>query len=65
MFIRQLSNLELPIETGRWHDVPFNERKCTLCNQNDLGDDFHYLLKYTYFEVERKQLHKPYYHTRS
>ena len=56
-------NYKLPIETGRWHDVPLNERRCTLCNQNDLGD-FHYSLKYGYFEVERKQLLKTYCYTR-
>ena len=46
-------NYNLSIKTGRWHDVPLNERKCTLCNQTVLGDDFHYLLKCTYFEVEQ------------
>ena len=57
-------NYKLPIETGRWHDVPYNERKCTLCNQNELGDDFHYLMKCSFFETERKALLRPYYYSR-
>ena len=57
-------NYKLPIETGRWHDVPYNERKCTLCNQHVLGDDFHYLMKWGFFETERKELLRPYYYNR-
>ena len=55
---------KLPIETGRWHDVPYNERKCTLCNQNELGDDFHYLMKCSFFETKRKALLRPIYYNR-
>lgn len=58
------SNYKLPIEVGRWHNVPLNERKCTLCNQNDLGDDMHYLLKCGFFDNERKKFLKPYYYRR-
>ena len=57
-------NYKLPIETRRWHDVPCNERKCTLCNQKDLGDDFHYLMKCSFFETERKELLRPYHYNR-
>ena len=31
-----------------------NDRTCTLCNQSDIGDEFHYLLKCTHFETERR-----------
>ena len=57
-------NYKLPIETGRWHDVPYIERKCTLRNRNELGDDFHYLMKCSFFETERKELLRPYYYNR-
>ena len=40
------------------------EENTAISNQNDLGYGFHYLLKCAYFEVERKQLLKPYYYTR-
>ena len=39
------SNFKLPIETGRWGHIPRSERKCKLCNSNDIGDEFHYLFK--------------------
>jgi hypothetical protein len=37
------SNINIPIETGRWNNTPRSERKCTLCINDDLGDEFHYL----------------------
>ena len=36
------SNLKIPIETGRWHNIPVNERICHKCNEN-IGDEFHYM----------------------
>ena len=39
------SNFKLPIETGRWVHIPRSERKCNLCDSNDIGDEFHYLFK--------------------
>ena len=46
------SNYKLPVEIGRWNNTPFGERKCPLCNLNDIGDDFHYLLKCSFFETD-------------
>ena len=36
------SNIKFPIETGRWTNIPKNERLCNLCREN-LGNEFHYL----------------------
>ena len=36
------SNLHLPIETGRWYNIPREDRICTLCNEN-IGDEYHIL----------------------
>ena len=58
------ANFKLPIETGRWENVNIEDRKCMLCDKNDLGDDFHYLLTCPYFEHDRTTLLKPYYYTR-
>ena len=33
------------IEKGRWFDVDRNERYCTLCNGNEIGDEFHLLFQ--------------------
>ncbi|KAL4240926.1 hypothetical protein ACF0H5_001709 [Mactra antiquata] len=37
-------NHYLPAEVGRWHNIPLSDRKCLLCNKNDIGDEMHYLL---------------------
>jgi len=36
-------NLKLPIETGRWRNIPLDERYCTLCEDQLIGNEFHYL----------------------
>jgi hypothetical protein len=33
------SNLRIPIETGRWYNIPKDERVCILCGQS-IGDEF-------------------------
>ena len=58
------SNHRLPIETGRWENVPFDDRKCQLCHKDELGDEFHYLFCCNYFETERKRHLKPYFYKR-
>ena len=40
------TNHRFPIETGRWQKIDRQERKCTLCTKNDIGDEFHYLFIY-------------------
>ena len=37
------SSHKLPVEVGRWKNTIYAERKCSLCNKNDIGDEFHYL----------------------
>ena len=58
------SNYYLPIETGRWNKIPLEDRICTLCNENDIADEFHYLLKCQFFNHPRTQFLHPYYYTR-
>lgn len=50
------ANHKLPIETGRWNNTDISERKCTKCNANDLGDEFHYLFQWPYFKTDRIRL---------
>ena len=38
------TNNRLPIETGRWLNIPKVDRLCTLCHI-EIGDEFHFLLK--------------------
>jgi hypothetical protein len=37
------SNLRLPIETGRWYNIPRADRKYNFCG-NGIGDEYHILL---------------------
>ena len=34
------SNHRLPIEVGRYVNLERNDRKCELCNVNDIGDEY-------------------------
>ena len=49
------SNHKLPIEVGRYVNLERKDRKCELCNVNDIGDEFHYLLVCIYFDSDRKK----------
>jgi hypothetical protein len=35
------SNLYLPIATGRWDNIPREERICHLCKET-IGDEYHF-----------------------
>jgi hypothetical protein len=54
-------NHRLPIEVGRWHNIPINERTCFLCYSN-IGDEYHYILECKHFEDLRKKHIKRYYY---
>lgn len=43
LFRFRTSNHKLPIETGRWNNVPRNQRFCNLC-KNNIGDEYHYIM---------------------
>ena len=58
------TNHKLPVEIGRWSNVPLEERTCTKCSRNCLGDEFHYLLECDYFIPERQHLIKKIFYTR-
>jgi hypothetical protein len=53
----RLNNHKLPVEYGRWKNIPRELRICNLCNTADLGDEFQkcsYLLKCDFFSEKRK-----------
>ena len=56
-------NFRLPIEFNSWTSFykPVNERKCSICNQNDLGDEYHYIMKCPVFKEIREIYLKKYY----
>lgn len=57
------ANHKLSIETGRWNNVDLPDRKCQLCTKNDLGDEYHYLLRCPYFKNERRVYIDPHFCT--
>jgi hypothetical protein len=34
---------KLPVENGRWKNIARENRICPLCNNGEIGDEFHYL----------------------
>ena len=54
-------NHRLPIEVGRWRGIPANDRKCPYCN--DIGDEFHYILKCSKFKHQRCKYIRKYFFT--
>jgi len=55
------SNHRLPVEVGSYSNIPRNERLCKLCNSNQLGDEYHFVLECNHFSLVRKGLIKAYY----
>ena len=49
------SNHMLPIERGRHLNIERIERRCKLCDVNDIGDEYHYLFCCSFFAEERKK----------
>ena len=45
----------LPIETGRWQNIPREERFCRLCNSRELGDEYHYIMSCKALDNERQR----------
>lgn len=53
------NNHRLPIVTGRYNRQDRLERLCTLCEMGDVGDEYHYLLRCSYFSSARQKFIKP------
>ena len=56
------SNHKLPIEKGRYRNLPRYERHCNLCNTEKVGDEFHFLLECHMLDnIRTKYIPKYYY----
>ena len=54
-------NHKLPIQKGRWNDIPRDERLCSKCDTRDIGDEFHCIMSCPHFnEQRRKHIPKKY-----
>ena len=62
----RLSSHKFLVERARWLKVkvPYTQRTCTLCNSNDIEDEYHVTLVCEYFRDVRKKYIKPFYYQR-
>ena len=60
----RLSAHKLQIEHGRYRNIERQDRKCTLCNLDDIEDEFHFILKCPVYVDFRNKYIKPYYRRR-
>ena len=57
-------NSKIPVETGRWVNIPREERICHLCH-NDFGSEYHYIFECSFPNVvDIRKTHIPSYYTR-
>ena len=49
--------LPLHVETGRFYNTPYDDRKCTLCNLNEVEDEVHFVFKCPIYVVHRTQFY--------
>lgn len=57
------SNHKLPVEVGRWKNIPRENRLCNLSN-TELGDEYHYILCCSSLSSERNAYIPSYYRHR-
>ena len=58
----RLSSHQLNIETGKHRDIAHAERKCNLCNTQDLEDEYHFsLICPVYNELRKVYIQKYFY----
>ena len=60
----RLSSHTFLVERGRWvkPKINYHERLCTLCDENDIEDEYHILMKCKYFvNLREKYISKKYY----
>ena len=55
------TNEPLKKEQGRYTNDRRENRKCTLCDRNDIEDEFHFVLKCPFYSLLRKHYIKEYY----
>ena len=52
------------METCRWEGIPLADRKCNLCDKNDIADEVHYLLICPFFAEHRSNYIDRYFYRR-
>ena len=49
------SNHKLPVESGRYIDLPRHQRQCTKCDKHSVGDELHFILECPFLKPLRKK----------
>ena len=49
-------SVNIPTISGRYTDIPRDERNCTLCDRSVMGDEYHMLFECPFFHSERGNL---------
>lgn len=58
----RMSSHKLAIETGRHNNIPRSDRKCILCDLNDIEDEYHFILVCTkYIDLRKSYIPRYYY----
>ena len=52
----RLGVLPIRIETGRYQNERLEERVCMVCRQNDVEDEFHFVMKCPHYNTPRREL---------
>ena len=55
------ANHRLPVEVGRWQRIEYDQRICNLCNSNNIGDEYHFLLECESLQAIRSKYIPQYY----
>ncbi len=55
----KLCNTNIPVVTGRYFNIDYDDRKCMLCKDNAIGDEFHYIFKWSHFHQLRVKFVEP------
>ena len=55
------ANSRIPTITGRYSNKPLEDRTCTVCESNEIGDEIHYLFKCSKFHEARSKYIKNFY----
>lgn len=51
----RLRNSKIPVVSGTFFNIDYDDRICKLCNANLIGDEFHYLFECNHFDNARKK----------
>ena len=64
IFRFRTTNSQLPVNSQRYLAIERHNRLCRKCHLEEIGDEYHYLLKCPYFHNKRKELLEKQYYER-